>query len=115
MVFDKLKDKALRAALPLLSTSRIGRMVVDKGIDIVSRKTGLPMQAIYDREDERWTLELGKPEAPMSVTLRMTSDCFADILEQIVPDVLQNRPISRERIMSLLQQYLVAQEPGRVE
>ena len=51
-MFKKLKDKALRAALPLLAGSAIGRMVIDKGISTVAKKTGLPIKGEYDKKSE---------------------------------------------------------------
>ncbi|MBQ4635636.1 MAG: hypothetical protein IJB64_04295 [Akkermansia sp.] len=51
-MFEKLKDKALRAALPLLAGSAVGRMVIDKGLAIVAKKVGVPVKGDYCKETE---------------------------------------------------------------
>lgn len=52
VMFEKLKDKALRAALPLLAGSAVGRMVIDKGLAIVAKKVGVPVKGDYCKETE---------------------------------------------------------------
>ena len=107
--FNNLKDKALRAALPLLAGSAVGRMVIDKGIDLVAKKTGLPMEGEYHKDAETWLIRVGQPGAAMQATLHLTNDALSSLLEEIVPDLVQERPIPRERILALLQKYLCAQ------
>ena len=107
-MFQKLKDKALRAALPLLAGSAIGRMVIDKGISNVAKKTGLPIKGEYDKKSETWLINVGAAAAPVHAQLHLTNDALSAILEDIVPDLVANKPLPRERILSLLQQYLCA-------
>lgn len=49
VMFEKLKDKALRAALPLLAGSAVGRMVIDKGLAIVGKRLVCPLRGITVR------------------------------------------------------------------
>ena len=107
-MFEKLKDKALRAALPLLAGSAVGRMVIDKGLAIVGQKAGVPIKGDYCKETETWLISVGEPAAPVQAVVNITNDALSALLEELVPDLVNERPIPRERVLELLQKYLCA-------
>lgn len=107
-MFEKLKDKALRAALPLLAGSAVGRMVIDKGLAIVGKKAGVPIKGDYRKETETWLISVGEPAAPVQAVVNITNDALSALLEELVPDLVNERPIPRERVPELLQKYLCA-------
>lgn len=108
VMFEKLKDKALRAALPLLAGSAVGRMVIDKGLAIVAKKVGVPVKGDYCKETETWRISVGEPGAPVQALVNITNDALSALLEELVPDLVNERPIPRERVLELLQKYLCA-------
>lgn len=114
-MFKRLKDKALRAALPLLAGSAVGRMVINKGIATISKKTGLPIKNEYDKKTETWLVTVGDPSAPVQAHLHLTNDALSSLLEEIVPDLVQNNPIPKERIFELLRHYLCPMQTEKQE
>lgn len=107
-MFEKLKDKALRAALPLLAGSAVGRMVIDKGLAIVGKKAGVPIKGDYCKETETWLISVGEPAAPVQAVVNITNDALSALLEELVPDLVNERTIPRERVLELLQKYFCA-------
>lgn len=101
-----LKDKALRAALPLISGSAIGNLAIRKALEVLQARTGIPMQATYIPERERWQVTLGEKNAPMGVTVLVTNDVLCSLIEQLLPDVLNQRKIPLSRVIELLQPHL---------
>lgn len=108
MNLTKLKDKALRAALPLLAGSAVGRLAIDKGIDLLSHQIGIPIAGDYDKAAETWLITIGETGAPMQARFHLTNDALSSLLEELVPDLVHERPVSRDRILALLKRYLTA-------
>ena len=103
-----LKDKALRTALPLLATSMVGRMLVDRGLAMAAQQLGLPICGDYVKEKELWLIRIGEPGAPLRGEFEVSNDSLSALLEELVPDLVQERPISRERVLDLLRQHMTA-------
>lgn len=97
-----LRDKALRAALPLLSSSMAGRMLIRKALQLAAEKTGLPISGEYEEERETWRIVVGAESAPMQVTLHATTDALSSAIETLLPDILAGRKIQQETILALL-------------
>ena len=108
MDIKSIKDKALRAALPLLATSGVGRLFIDKGIEMVAKKLDLPIKGDYMKETERWLITVGEQGAAAQAVLNISNDALAAILEEIGPDIVSGREVSREKVLALLQKYLCA-------
>lgn len=108
MDIQSIKDKALRAALPLLATSSVGRLFVDKGIEMVGKQMNLPIKGEYMKEHERWLITVGEQGAAAQAVLNISNDALASLLEELGPDLVSDREIPREKILLLLQKYLLA-------
>ena len=105
-MLKQMRDKALRAALPLLATSMVGRALIDKGIALLAARTELPIKGEYMPEKETWLITVGEPGAPMQAVVHVNNDTLTDIIEELVPDLVDDRKISEEKIMSLLRRHL---------
>ena len=103
-----LRDKALRAALPLLSSSMAGRMLIRKALQLAAEKTGLPISGEYEEERETWKIVVGEESAPMQVTLHATTDALSSAVETLLPDILAGRKIPQETILTLLRGNMCA-------
>lgn len=103
-----LRDKALRAALPLLSSSMAGRMLIRKALKLAAEKTGLPISGEYEEERETWKIVVGEDSAPMQVTLHATTDALSSAIETLLPDILAGRKIPQETILALLRDNMCA-------
>lgn len=44
----------------------------------------------------------------MQALVNITNDALSALLEELVPDLVNERPIPRERVLELLQKYLCA-------
>lgn len=102
-MLSSLRDKALRAALPLLSTSAAGRLAVRAGLELAQKRTGLPIKAEYDESGAIWHVTLGEAGAAMVVTLRASTDALGSVIEELLPDLLAGRKIPTEKVLELLQ------------
>lgn len=105
-MLKRIRDKALRTALPLLATSAVGRALIDKGIALLAARTELPIQGEYMQEKETWLITVGEQGAPMQATVHVNNDTLTDIIEELVPDLVDDRKISEEKIMELLRRHL---------
>ena len=101
-----IRDKALHAALPLLFSSAVGRLAVNKALDIARQRTGLPIAAEYREAEAVWLITVGEPQADMQVSIRANADALASLAEELLPDVLEGRRIPPEKILELLRRHM---------
>ena len=99
-------DEALRAALPLLSSSPVARLAVQAGLQMVREKMGIPVDATYSEPASRWYVVAGEEGAGMRLKLELTTDALAALLEGLLPDVLAGKPLSPEKLLEVLRPNL---------
>lgn len=51
---------------------------------------------------------MGEPAAPVQAVVNITNDALSALLEELVPDLVNECPIPRERVHELLQKYFCA-------
>ncbi len=105
-MLNKLRDKALRAALPLLATSAVGRMAINKGIELLSERTKFPITGEYLSEKECWLISIGESGAPMQAVLHVNNDSLSVLIEELTPYLLNKQEIPPEKILDLLRPHL---------
>ena len=105
-MLNRLRDKALRAALPLLATSAVGRLAINKGLELLAERTGLPITGEYRAEQESWCIHIGEPGAPMQAELQVSNDSLADIIEELTPYLLNKQELSASQILAMLRPHL---------
>lgn len=105
-MLSKIRDKALQAALPLLSTSAVGRLAVRKALEIVQQRTGIPIAAEYRDSESLWYVTLGEPGADINVSIQANTEALAALAEDLVPDLLEHRKIPPQKILNLLLRHM---------
>lgn len=105
-MLNKLKDKALRAALPLLATSMVGRLAINKGLELLAEKTGLPITGEYCPQKEYWHITAGNPGAPMQAVLHVSNDSLSALIEELTPYLLNKQEIPADKILDLIRPHL---------
>lgn len=84
----------------------IGRLAINKGLELLAGKNALPITGEYCPGNECWHITVGEPGAPMQAGLHVSNDSLSALIEELTPYLLNKQEIPADKILDLIRPHL---------